>query len=56
MTDEYNDPSANTAQFQAFVHRPEEAAPVKARPIGLIIGGVVAVVVVIAVVAYFLAR
>jgi hypothetical protein len=52
MSDEYTDPSANTAQFQAFVHRVEEPAPAKGAPVGLIIGIVAVVVVVAAVVAY----
>jgi hypothetical protein len=56
MTDEYNDPSANTAQFQAFASRAEEPAPAKGRPAGLIVGVVVAVIVVAAVVAYLVAR
>ena len=53
MSDKYTDPSANTAQFQAFASRAEEPAPAKRAPVGLIVGIVAAVVVVAAVVAYF---
>jgi len=44
MSDEYTDPSGNTAQFQAFVSRPEEPAPAKRAPVGLIVGVAVAIV------------
>ena len=48
------DPSGNTAQFQAFVQR-DEPAPAKRSPLPLVIGIVVAVVVV-AVVAFIAMR
>ena len=51
MSDEYTDPSGNTAQFQAFVQRPEEPAPAKRAPVALLVG-VAAAVVVLAVVIY----
>jgi hypothetical protein len=39
MSDTYNDPSGNTAQFRAFVSEPEpEPAP---RSVGLIVAGAV---------------
>ena len=53
---EYNDPSANTAQFQAFANRPEEPAPVKSRPIGLIAGIAALALLAIVVVAYLAMR
>ncbi len=52
MSDEYVDPSGNTAQFKAFADR-EEPAPAKAaRPVGVIIGGVAAAIVLLAIVVY----
>jgi|GraSoiStandDraft_5_1057265.scaffolds.fasta_scaffold354986_3 hypothetical protein len=54
MSDEYQDPSANTAQFQAYASRPVEEPAKKSTPIGLLVGIVAAVVVVAAVVAYLL--
>jgi hypothetical protein len=53
MTEEYTDPSGNTAQFQAFAHRPEEPAPTKRAPVWAIVSVAVVVIVVAAVVAYF---
>jgi hypothetical protein len=53
MSDEYSDPSGNTAQFQAFVHRvEEEPAPAKRTPVGLLIGVAAVIIVVAAVAAY----
>jgi hypothetical protein len=52
MTDEYTDPSGNTAQFQAFANR-EEPVPAKSTPAGMIIA-VVAVVIVFAAIAAYL--
>jgi hypothetical protein len=54
MSDEYQDPSANTAQFQAFANRPTEEPVKKSAPIGLLVGIVAVVVVVAAIVAYLL--
>jgi hypothetical protein len=54
MSDEYTDTSGNTAQFQAFVNRPEEPAPARKAPVGLI-AGIVVVVLVIAIVVFLLA-
>jgi hypothetical protein len=51
MSEEYQDPSANTAQFQAFASRPAEE-PAKRTPVGLLVGIVAAAVVVVVVVAY----
>jgi hypothetical protein len=48
---EYQDPSGNTAQFQAFANQPEPA-PAKRFPVPALIGVVVAVIVVVAVTAY----
>lgn len=53
MSDEYTDPSGNTAQFRAFVHRAEEPAPAKGTPVAMLVG-VAAVVVVLAVVTAYL--
>jgi hypothetical protein len=53
MSEEYTDPSGNTAQFQAFVHR-QEPAPATTRPVGVIIGGVAAVIVLLAIAVYLL--
>jgi hypothetical protein len=39
MSDAYNDPSANTAQFKAFVSEPEPET--SARPVGLIVTGAI---------------
>jgi hypothetical protein len=52
MTDEYTDPSGNTAQFQAFANR-AEPAPARSTPAGLIIA-VAAVVIVFAAIAVYL--
>jgi hypothetical protein len=52
MSDEYTDPSGNTAQFQAFANRVEEPAPAKGTPVGLLVGIGAAVIVVVAVLAY----
>jgi hypothetical protein len=49
MSDQYQDPSGNTQAFRAFVQRDEPAAPTRSNRT-LIIGGVVAAVVVIALV------
>jgi hypothetical protein len=54
MTDEYSDPSGNTAQFQAFASRPPEPEPAKRTPVGLIVGIAAAVVVLAVVVGYLL--
>ncbi|GGK17520.1 hypothetical protein GCM10010124_07560 [Pilimelia terevasa] len=54
MPDTYNDPSGNTAQFQAFVTSPPPA-PAKRTPVGLIVGGVVLGVAVLAALAWALA-
>lgn len=53
MAENYTDPSGNTAQFRAFVDTPE-AAPAASAPsrLPLIVGGVAAAVVVIALVAW----
>jgi hypothetical protein len=51
MSEEYTDPSGNTAQFQAFAQRPEEPAPAKRTPVALLVG-VAAAIVVLAVIAY----
>ena len=48
MPEEYSDPSGNTQQFRAFVERTEPSGtPERARPMGLIVFGAVAVVAVI---------
>jgi hypothetical protein len=52
MSDEYTDPSGNTAQFQAFASR-EEPAPAKNTPAGMIIA-VIAVVIAFAAIAAYL--
>ena len=47
MSDAYNDPSGNTAQFRAFVSQPEPTSS-RSVPVGLIaIGAVVAVAAVV---------
>ncbi|MFI5832574.1 hypothetical protein ACIA5A_02730 [Micromonospora sp. NPDC051300] len=53
MTENYTDPSGNTAQFRAFVDAPESAAaaPTPSR-LPLIVGAGVAAVVVVALVAW----
>jgi hypothetical protein len=53
MSEEYMDPSGNTAQFQAFADRPEPA-PAPTRPVGVIIGGVAAVIVLLSIAVYLL--
>ena len=50
MPDEAADPSMNTEAFRAFSQTPEEAAPASKTP--LIIGGIVAAVVVVAVILW----
>ncbi|HEX5740403.1 MAG TPA: hypothetical protein VFY17_02475 [Pilimelia sp.] len=45
MPDMDNDPSGNTAQFQAFAATPTPEAP-RRSPVGLIVAGVAAVAVV----------
>jgi len=52
MSDKYTDPSGNTAQFQAFVSRPDEPVAAKRTPVGLIVGIAALALVVVAVVAY----
>ena len=52
MSDEYTDPSANTAQFQAFASRAEPAPPAKRTPVGLIVGIAALALVIVVVVAY----
>ncbi|WFE42164.1 hypothetical protein [Micromonospora sp. WMMD998] len=57
MTENYTDPSGNTAQFRAFVDAPESAAPAPAPSrLPLIAGIGVAVVVVVALVAWLALR
>jgi hypothetical protein len=51
MPEEYVDPSGNTEQFRAFVHRAEPAPDNPARPRLLAIGVVAIVIVAIAVIA-----
>ncbi len=53
MSDQHVDPSGNTAQFRAFVQRPEPA-PAKRSPLP-IVAGVVAALVVIAVIVWLIA-
>ncbi|MFG1676462.1 hypothetical protein [Micromonospora sp. NPDC049282] len=54
MTENYTDPSGNTAQFRAFVDAPESAPASSSAPsrLPLIAGVGVAVVVVVALVAW----
>ncbi|MDG4804917.1 hypothetical protein [Micromonospora sp. WMMD980] len=54
MTENYTDPSGNTAQFRAFVDTPEPASAAASAPsrLPLIAGVGVAVVVVVALVAW----
>jgi hypothetical protein len=47
MSDEYMDPSGNTAQFRAFVSEPEPAPNPGRRTAILVVGGVLAVVAVV---------
>ena len=54
MSERYQDPSGNTAQFQAFVQR-VEPEPVRRSPVPWIIGVVAALVVLGAVVAFLVA-
>ncbi|MEV0428357.1 hypothetical protein ACIBPB_21575 [Micromonospora sp. NPDC049836] len=52
MAENYTDPSGNTAQFRAFVDSPE-ATPAAAAPSRLpLVAGIVAAVVVVALVAW----
>jgi hypothetical protein len=53
MSDELQDPSGNTQAFRAFVQRDEPAAPTRSN-LPLIIGGAVAVLVIVLVVALLL--
>ncbi|QLQ37630.1 hypothetical protein [Micromonospora robiginosa] len=54
MTENYTDPSGNTAQFRAFVDAPESATAAASTPsrLPLIVGAGVAAVVVVALVAW----
>ncbi|SCG73435.1 hypothetical protein [Micromonospora humi] len=58
MTENYTDPSGNTAQFRAFVDAPDSAAAPSPAPsrLPLIAGLGVAVVVVVALVAWLALR
>ncbi|AEV88429.1 hypothetical protein ACWT_7419 [Actinoplanes sp. SE50] len=49
MSDKSVDPSGNTEAFRAFTREPDDAAPSR---MPLVIGGVVAAVIVIAVIAW----
>ena len=51
MSDEYQDPSGNTQAFRAFAQRDEPATPKKGPNLPLIIGGAVAAVVILLVLA-----
>jgi hypothetical protein len=51
MPDNTVDPSGNTEAFRAFTHAPEESAPTTNRT-PLIIGGIVAAIVVVALIAW----
>lgn len=53
MPDKYTDPSANTQQFRAFVQQ-TEAEPETTRPLGLIVAGVAAVAVLLALAIWLL--
>jgi hypothetical protein len=53
MSDEYSEQSGSTEAFRVFAQREEPAPP--ARPIGLIVGGVVVAVVVIAAIIWLAA-
>jgi hypothetical protein len=44
MNEEYADPSANTAQFQAFAKRDEPPPPARPFPMVPVVGAVAAVV------------
>jgi hypothetical protein len=54
MTEEYTDPSANTAQFQAFAKR-TEPEPERRSPLPWVLGIVAAVIVLGAVIAFLAA-
>ncbi len=54
MSDENQDPSANTQAFRAFAQRNEPAQPAKSNLPWLLTGGGVAVLVVLAVVLFLL--
>jgi hypothetical protein len=55
MTDEYTDPSGNTAQFQAFAQRAEQpVAPAKRAPVAALVGVAAAIIMIAAVVVYLL--
>jgi len=47
MSDAYNDPSGNTAQFQAFVAEPESAP--QPRRVGIAIAGAVVAAIAVAI-------
>lgn len=51
MSDAYNDPSGNTAQFKAFVSEPEPE-PGSSSRMGLVVAGVVLAAIVVAVLAW----
>jgi hypothetical protein len=51
MTEQYSDPSGNTAQFQAFAQR-AETEPERRSPLPWIVGIVAAVIVLGAVIAF----
>jgi hypothetical protein len=53
MSDEYLDPSGNTAQFRAFAHSPETAAPAQpASRLPLMIGAAAVAVLLVVLVAW----
>jgi hypothetical protein len=54
MSEQYQDPSANTAQFQAFAQR-NEPEPERRSPLPMIVGVVAAVVVLGAIIAFLIA-
>ncbi|MEV0153143.1 hypothetical protein AB0H57_05295 [Micromonospora sp. NPDC050686] len=49
MSENFTDPSGNTAQFRAFAHAPDDAAAPAPSRLPLVIGGVAAAVVLLAV-------
>jgi hypothetical protein len=51
MSDQYSDPSGNTAQFQAFAQR-AEPEPVRRSPLPWVLGIAAAVIVIVAVIAF----
>lgn len=54
MSDAFNDPSGNTAQFRAFVSEPEPA-PKRSAQIGVLVVGAVLAVIAIALAVWALA-